>query len=75
MASFWAHNGAGPWRCLGLPCAGKGVLPVGAHVEMQQRAGAAQIYRESLRNGQGTKLDPVLRAHLGLDAFGESRDA
>ena len=52
-----------------------GVLPLGAQVEMQQRAGAAQTNRERVGNGQGAKLDPVLRAHLGLDAFGERRDA
>ena len=48
-----------------------GVLPLEAQVEMQERASAARTYREGIRGRNGVKLDPVLRAHLGLERFGE----
>ena len=50
----------------------EGVLSLSAQVEMQQRASTAAIYQSG---ANGVKLDPVLRAHLGLDAFKERRDA
>ena len=43
-----------------------GVLPLAAQVEMQRRAATATIYQSGTNGGNGVKLDPVLRAHLGL---------
>ena len=46
-----------------------GVLSLAAHVQMQRRASTAAIYQSGTNGANGVKLDPVLRAHWGLDAF------
>jgi hypothetical protein len=52
-----------------------GVLPLAAQVEMGQRATAARLYQAAMHSRDGVRLDPVLRAHLALEAFGEKRDS
>jgi len=44
-----------------------GVLPLAQQVELQQRAAGMAIYRSAEQDGRRVGLDPVLRAHLGLE--------
>ena len=60
------------WKTPRFGDAGKGVLdgvlPLAQQVELQQRAEAMAIYRYNEGRGVGgVRLDPVLRAHLGLE--------
>ena len=46
-----------------------GVLGLAQKVELEQRAEAMRAYHRAANDGTGVRLDPVLRAHLGLDSF------
>ena len=44
-----------------------GVMPLAQQLELQQRAESLAIYQNGERYVPRARLDPVLRAHLGLD--------
>ena len=51
-----------------------GVLTFATQVEMQQRGERGAGASTAMHSRDGVKLDLVLRAHWGLDAFGERRE-
>ena len=72
MLGYFSTRPVIEWRTPRFGDAGKGVLdgvlPLAQQVELQQRAEAMAIYRYNEGRGEGgVRLDPVLRAHLGLE--------
>ena len=72
MLGYFSTRPVIEWQTPRFGEAGKGVLngvlPLAQQVKLQQRAEGMAIYRANEGRGVGgVRLDPVLRAHLGLE--------